>query len=129
MPSYHRRWPFISAVLATGGGSQTTSVMRFLGATTLVHVGDTVEWTNLATPPFHTINFGTEPANLMPPSPGLTIDSDGVRHGVINRRDLELFQFTDDPASALSLLQRGLSDEEADKSEAPAFAHSRTADC
>ena len=52
-----------------------------------------------------------------------------VRHGVINRRDLELFQFTDDPASALSLLQRGLSDEEADKSEAPAFAHSRTADC
>lgn len=58
--------------------------MRFLGATTLVHVGDTVEWTNLATPPFHTINFGTEPANLMPPSPGLTMDSDGVRHAVIS---------------------------------------------
>jgi len=74
----------ISAVLATGGGSQTTSVMRFLGATTVVHVGDTVEWTNLATPPFHTITFGTEPANLMPPSPGLPRDSDGVLHAVIS---------------------------------------------
>jgi plastocyanin len=74
----------ISAVLANGGGSQTTSVMRFLGATTVVHVGDTVEWTNLATPPFHTITFGTEPANLMPPSPGVTLDSDGVRHAVIS---------------------------------------------
>jgi plastocyanin len=74
----------ISAVLANGGGSQTSSVMRFLGATTVVHVGDTVEWTNLATPPFHTITFGTEPANLMPPSPGVTLDSDGVRHAVIS---------------------------------------------
>lgn len=74
----------VSAILATGGGSQTTSVMRFLGATTVVHVGDTVEWTNLATPPFHTITFGTEPANLMPPSPGVTTDSDGVRHAVIS---------------------------------------------
>ena len=74
----------ISAILATGGGSQTTSVMRFRGATTFVHVGDTVEWTNLATPPFHTITFGTEPTNLMPPSPGVTLDSDGVRHAVIS---------------------------------------------
>lgn len=83
-PAAHEVTAGISAVLATGGGSQTTSVMRFLGATPCVHVGDTVEWTNLATPPFHTINFGTEPANLMPPSPGLTMDSDGVRHGVIS---------------------------------------------
>jgi plastocyanin len=74
----------ISAILATGGGSQTTSVMRFLGATTVVHVGDSVEWTNLATPPFHTITFGTEPAILMNPSPGLAVDSDGVRHAVIS---------------------------------------------
>jgi plastocyanin len=74
----------ISAILATGGGSQTTSVMRFLGATTVVRVGDTVEWTNVATPVFHTITFGTEPANLMPPSPGFTVDPDGVRHAVIS---------------------------------------------
>lgn len=82
--SAHEVTAGVSAVLATGGGSQTTSVMRFLGATTVVHVGDTVEWTNLATPPFHTITFGTEPANLMPPSPGVTLDSDGVRHAVIS---------------------------------------------
>jgi plastocyanin len=74
----------ISAILATGGGSQTTSVMRFLGATSVVRVGDTVEWTNLATPVFHTITFGAEPANLMPPSPGVTLDSDGVRHAMIS---------------------------------------------
>jgi plastocyanin len=74
----------ISAVLATGGGSQTVSVMRFQGASTVVHVGDTVEWTNLATPPYHTITFGTEPTNLMPPGPGLTLDPDGVRHAMIS---------------------------------------------
>ncbi|HXP86537.1 MAG TPA: plastocyanin/azurin family copper-binding protein [Bryobacteraceae bacterium] len=73
----------ISAILANGGGSQTTAVMRFLGATTVVHVGDTVEWTNLSTPVFHTITFGTEPANDMPPSPGVTVDSDGVRHATV----------------------------------------------
>jgi plastocyanin len=82
--SAHEVTAGISAILANGGGSQTTSVMRFLGATTVVHVGDTVEWTNLSTPPFHTITFGTEPANLMPPSPGVTLDSDGVRHAVIS---------------------------------------------
>jgi plastocyanin len=74
----------VSAILANGGGSQTTAVMRFLGATTVVHVGDTVEWTNLSTPVFHTITFGTEPANDMPPSPGVTLDSDGVRHAVVS---------------------------------------------
>ena len=74
----------ISAILANGGGSQTTAVMRFLGATKVVHVGDTVEWTNLSTPVFHTITFGTEPANDMPPSPGVTVDSDGVRHATLS---------------------------------------------
>ncbi len=82
--SAHEVTAGLSAILANGGGPQTTSVMRFLGATTVVHVGDTVEWTNLSTPPFHTITFGTEPANLMPPSPGVTLDSDGVRHAVIS---------------------------------------------
>jgi plastocyanin len=74
----------ISAVVVNGGGSQTISVMRFQGARTVVHVGDTVEWTNLASPPFHTITFGTEPANLMPPSPGVTLDPDGVRHAQVS---------------------------------------------
>jgi plastocyanin len=74
----------VSTILATGGGSQTIAVMRFLGTTTVVHVGDTVEWTNLSTPVNHTITFGTEPANDMPPSQGVVVDLDGVRHAVIN---------------------------------------------
>jgi plastocyanin len=74
----------VSAIVATGGGSETVAVMRFSGATTMVHVGDTVEWTNLSTPVFHTITFGTEPTNDMPPSMGVTVDSDGVRHGTVS---------------------------------------------
>ena len=48
-----------------------------------------------------------------------------VRHGMISPEDLALFQFADDPASALTLLQAGLVLEMRDGS--PAFAHSRTA--
>jgi plastocyanin len=73
----------VSTILANGGGSQTIAIMRFLATTTVVHVGDTVEWTNRSTPVFHTITFGTEPANDMPPSPGMTVDVDGVRHAMI----------------------------------------------
>jgi uncharacterized protein (TIGR00730 family) len=47
-----------------------------------------------------------------------------VRHGMIDRDDLALFQFADDPATALGLLQAGI---EAELEEAvPAIAHSRT---
>ena len=47
-----------------------------------------------------------------------------VRHGVIAREDLELFQFADSPAAALAMLQQGI---QAEPGEAtPAFAHSRT---
>jgi plastocyanin len=74
----------VSAILANGGGSQTAAVMSFLGAFTVVHVGDTVEWTNRGAPVFHTITFGTEPANDMPASSGVTLDSDGVRHAVVS---------------------------------------------
>jgi len=46
-----------------------------------------------------------------------------VRHGMISREDLALFQFADDPATALGLLQAGI---EADLEEAtPAIARSR----
>jgi len=48
-----------------------------------------------------------------------------VRHGMINREDLALFQFADDPATALGLLQAGIA---AELEEAtPSIAHSRTA--
>ena len=47
-----------------------------------------------------------------------------VRHGMIDADDLRLFQFADDPATALSLLQAELRSTTAD--DMPAIAHSRT---
>jgi uncharacterized protein (TIGR00730 family) len=53
------------------------------------------------------------------------IDFDAlVRHGMIDREDLELFQYADDPPTALRLLQAGL--ELGPEVPAPAFARSRT---
>ena len=47
-----------------------------------------------------------------------------ARHGMIEREDLALFRFADDPATALALLQAGIV---AELEEAtPAIAHSRT---
>ena len=46
-----------------------------------------------------------------------------VRHGMIDREDLALFQFADDPVAALGLLQKGIA---AELEEAtPAIAHSQ----
>ncbi len=50
-----------------------------------------------------------------------------VRHGMIAREDLSLFQFADDPAAALALLQQGIA--AAPEAETPAFAHSRLPPC
>lgn len=47
-----------------------------------------------------------------------------VRHGMIDRVDLELFEFIDTPHDALQRLQTILSPVDSD--DAPAFAHSRT---
>jgi len=50
-----------------------------------------------------------------------------LRHGMISREDLALFQFADDPDIALGLLQAGIA---AELEEAtPAIAHTRTARC
>jgi len=74
----------IGEIVANGGGSSTVSVMRFLPGTTVVHVGDTVEWTNLDPVTPHTVTFGTEPANPVPPSGGVTADSDGALHAELS---------------------------------------------
>jgi uncharacterized protein (TIGR00730 family) len=50
-----------------------------------------------------------------------------VRHGMMSREDLALFQFADDPEAALLLLQEGIA--EVLEAETPAIAHSRTANC
>jgi uncharacterized protein (TIGR00730 family) len=47
-----------------------------------------------------------------------------VKHGTIDREDLALFRFADDPAAALAILQEGIRAEGA--SQAPDIAHSRT---
>ena len=46
-----------------------------------------------------------------------------VHHGMIDRADLDLFKFADDPATALALLQAGIASEL--DGETPAIAHSR----
>ena len=82
--SAHEVTAGIAAILGNGGGSQTTMVMRFLGATTIVRVGDTVEWTNLEPIGVHTITFGSEPVNAIPPSSAFPMDTDGVPHATIS---------------------------------------------
>ena len=69
--------------MATGGGAQIVSVMRFLPGTTVVNVGDTIEWTNLDPETPHTVTFGLEPSNPVPPSAGVTVESDGAEHAVL----------------------------------------------
>jgi len=75
----------IGDIVATGGGSDTVSVMRFLQGSIVVRIGDTVEWTNLDPVTPHTVTFGTEPSGPpQPPSPGVTSASDGARQAVLN---------------------------------------------
>ena len=70
-------------VTATGGGSSTLALMRFTRHDVTIHVGDTVEWTNVDPVTPHTVTFGTEPANLIPPSPNVSVDADGTRHATL----------------------------------------------
>jgi plastocyanin len=76
-------------VVATGGGSETVSHMRFMNDKVTIGVGDTLEWTNEDPVTPHTITFGAEPGNPIPPSPPpgtgtMTVDADGALHATIN---------------------------------------------
>jgi plastocyanin len=73
----------IGEVVAMGGGSSTLSVLRFLRDSIVVHVGDTVEWTNLDPVTPHTITFGTEPANPQTQVGLSSPDADGARRATI----------------------------------------------
>jgi plastocyanin len=77
----------VEEVLGNGGGSQIAAVVRFFGATTVVHVGDTVEWTIMSPSLNHTVTFGTQPADIVDPTPGLPQDLDGVLHAVISPKN------------------------------------------
>jgi len=75
----------IGEIVATGGGQQSVSVMRFFGKETIIHVGQTVEWTNNDPVTPHTITFGVEPGNPIPPATNGTLvtDDDGALHFTI----------------------------------------------
>ena len=81
----------IGEIVSTGEGSDTVSVMRFQQNTIVVHVKDTVEWTNLDPVTAHTVTFGFPNSDPAPPqlpssptSPPVgmlvTVDSDLARH-------------------------------------------------
>jgi len=71
-------------VTTTGAGSQTASLMRFVRATIVISVGDTVEWTSLDPSINHTVTFGTEPADPRPPSANVSPTPEGARQAVIS---------------------------------------------
>jgi plastocyanin len=73
----------LGEVVATGGGTGTLSILRFMQAKATIHAGGTVEWTggDAITP--HTITFGVEPQDLVDPSANVTVDADGARHAII----------------------------------------------
>ena len=76
----------VGHIMGNGGGTQTASVMRFMDAIRVIHVGETVEWTSAEAVTSHTITFGPEPdpLNQIPPSANVTVDADGARHAVIS---------------------------------------------
>lgn len=76
----------VGHIMGNGGGTQTASVMRFMDATKVIHVGETVEWTSAEAVTSHTITFGPEPDPLhqIPPSANVTVDADGARHAIMS---------------------------------------------
>jgi plastocyanin len=88
--SHHQHLPANQVIAGTGvgsataGGHENLAVMRFLSDETVIHAGETVEWSNLDPAAIHTITFGVEPANLVAPSSNVTVDADGARHATIN---------------------------------------------
>jgi plastocyanin len=74
----------IGEIVATGGGHETVSVVRFFNEQTVIHAGETVEWTNLDPITPHTITFGAEPDNFLVPSGNVSMDADGALHATIS---------------------------------------------
>lgn len=71
-------------IVGTGAGTDTLSVMRFSDPVITVRAGATVEWTNEDSATAHTVTFGAEPQDPVPPSTNVTVDPDSARHGVLN---------------------------------------------
>jgi plastocyanin len=73
----------IGKVVANAGGHETVSVMRFVEPEIVIHAGHTVEWNNDDPVTPHTITFGDEPANFIPPSSNVSVDADGALHATL----------------------------------------------
>ncbi len=69
-------------IVANGGGFQTGAAVRFFPETRTVHVGETVEWTNIDPMTPHTVTFGL---NDSPGQRGVnaSLDSDGALHAIV----------------------------------------------
>ena len=76
----------LGEISANGGGQSSVSVMRFMNHETVIHAGDTIEWTNHDPVTPHTITFGVEPGNPMPPAGTFIPDADGALHAIINSK-------------------------------------------
>jgi plastocyanin len=74
----------VGEISATAGGSQTLSVMRFIDDKIVIHAGQTVEWNNRDPVTPHTVTFGKEPENPVPPAGNITTDPDGALHAEIS---------------------------------------------
>jgi plastocyanin len=74
----------IGEMASTAAGFQSLSIVRFLDGKIEIHVGDTVEWTNLDPALPHTVTFGMEPDNPGPPSGNVSFDPDGAGHATIH---------------------------------------------
>jgi len=71
-------------IIATPGGSENLALMRFQHESIFIHAGETVEWSNSDPTASHTITFGAEPTDPMPPSSNVTLDNDGARRATIS---------------------------------------------
>lgn len=80
----HRIMAGTGEIAATPGGHVNLAVMRFSNHAMHVRVGQTVEWNNGDPSTPHTITFGVEPANPVPPSANVGKDPDGALHATIH---------------------------------------------
>ena len=74
----------VGEIVATPGGVQTSSLVRFVKGKITIHAGDTVEWDNNDPEEPHTMTFGPEPDDLFDPSSNVTMDADGTPHAILN---------------------------------------------
>jgi plastocyanin len=82
MPSKRTKVITSGGLVATGGGKAYLAIMRFLPSKITVHVGETVEWTNVDPAEPHTITFGAEPVSPVTLL-GANADPDGAQAGTL----------------------------------------------